>query len=451
MKNLSIPPSADAVIPEGGIDPFGWLVRKGEMAQRMRTFDWASTELGAPASWPAGLKASVNLCLASGYPMYVWWGPSLINIYNDAYVPIAGPLKHPRCFGRPAEETWPEIWPVLEGFVDEVRRTGQSVWREELLMPVQRNGHREDAYFTFSFNPVPGDDGSFQGVACICHEVTSRILAERNLKVAHFETELARKELHSFLMQAPIGIAILSGSQHEYTFLNPRFVSLLFAGRPAEEFLHRTVREVFPEMKGQGFFEILDDVYRTGRPFIGAKVAASIKQADGVERSMYINFTYQARRDTHGRIDGILAVIYEVTDQVNEQKEFELLASNLRSALVARDEFLGVASHELNTPLTSLKLQMQIAKRLYDRQGRDGLSEERLHKLINGTLFQLDRLGHLVGDMLDVSRINSGKLSMNLVYSDISALVAETLERLHGQIDAGGGGLHLSLAPGLHT
>ncbi|RYZ98418.1 MAG: HAMP domain-containing histidine kinase, partial [Proteobacteria bacterium] len=123
----------------------------------------------------------------------------------------------------------------------------------------------------------------------------------------------------------------------------------------------------------------------------------------------------------------------------------------LRSALVARDEFLGVASHELNTPLTSLKLQMQIAKRLYDRQGRDGLSDERLHKLINGTLFQLDRLGHLVGDMLDVSRINSGKLSMNLVDSDISALVAETLERLHGQIDAGGGGLHLSLAPGLHT
>ncbi|RYZ99526.1 MAG: PAS domain-containing sensor histidine kinase, partial [Proteobacteria bacterium] len=279
----------------------------------------------------------------------------------------------------------------------------------------------------------------------------TKLPAGSNLKVAHFETELARKELHSFLMQAPIGIAILSGSQHEYTFLNPRFVSLLFAGRPAEEFLHRTVREVFPEMKGQGFFEILDDVYRTGRPFIGAKVAASIKQADGAERSMYINFTYQARRDAQGRIDGILAVIYEVTDQVNEQKEFELLASNLRGALVARDEFLGVASHELNTPLTSLKLQMQIAKRLYDRQGRDGLSEERLQKLINGTLFQLDRLGHLVGDMLDVSRINSGKLSMNLVDSDISTLVAETLERLHGQIEAGGGGLHLSLAPGLHT
>ncbi|RYZ99525.1 MAG: hypothetical protein EOP11_19345 [Proteobacteria bacterium] len=175
VQNLDISLAVGEASAVTAIDPFSWLVRKGEMAQRVRDFDWASTELGEPVTWPASLKASVNLCLASGYPMYVWWGPSLINIYNDAYVPIAGPAKHPRCFGRPAEETWPEIWPVLEEFVEEVRRTGQAVWREELLMPVQRNGQREDAYFTFSFNPVPGDDGSFQGIACICHEVTGRI------------------------------------------------------------------------------------------------------------------------------------------------------------------------------------------------------------------------------------------------------------------------------------
>ncbi len=77
---------------------------------------------------------------------------------------------------------------------------------------------------------------------------------------------------------------------------------------------------------------------------------------------MFVNFTYQAKRDRFGKIDGILVVVYEVTDQVNEQKEIELLADNLRSAIISRDNFLGVASHELNTTLTSLKLQTQMTR-----------------------------------------------------------------------------------------
>jgi signal transduction histidine kinase len=170
-------------------------------------------------------------------------------------------------------------------------------------------------------------------------------------------------ELHDFLMQAPIGIAILSGPEHVYTLVNPIFMELLFGSLPGTHLLDKPVRKALPELEGQGFYEILDEVYRTGRPFNGAKQRLMLRQADGGVREMFVNFTYQPKRDRQGKIDGILAVVFEVTDQVNEQREIEQLADNLRKAIVSRDTFLAIASHELNTPLTALKLEAQLQQR----------------------------------------------------------------------------------------
>ncbi|WP_223643206.1 PAS domain-containing sensor histidine kinase [Corallococcus sp. EGB] len=266
-------------------------------------------------------------------------------------------------------------------------------------------------------------------------------------KRAEAEVLRARQEFQSFLIQAPLGIAILSGPHHVYTFANAPFMSMLFSGRPVEDLLNKTVRQALPELEGQGYYEILDGVYLTGQSFHGAKQRASMVQADGTTREMFINFTYQAKRDPEGRIDGILVLIYEVTDQVNEQREFEQLAENLRAAILSRDVFLGIASHELNTPLTTLKLQSQMSQRLFEGQGLPGFTPERLKRMIDGTLAQVDRLGRLVNDMLDVSRISSGRLSMTLDVVDFSALTAEVLERFGPQLEAAGCTLEQDIEP----
>lgn len=421
-------------------DKFKWLTKNGEMASRIRAIDWSKTSLGPVESWSPRLKASINICLTSGYPMYVWWGEDMVNIYNDAYIPLAGPSNHPTFLGRPASEMWTEIWDdTLQPFLNGVKQNMTAVVHEDMLMSLERvGGVRENGYFTFSFNPALDDEGEFEGIICICNETTDKIVAQNELTEAHTQAENARKELSDFIMQAPIGIATLSGPTHVYTLINQTFMKILFNNRPVDDLLNKSVKQALPELEGQGFFEILDGVYETGKTFLGSKFKASFIQANGIEREMYINFSYQAKRNAEGKIDGILAVIYEVTDEVNEKQEIELLADNLRAAITARDNFLGIASHELNTPLTSLKLQTQMNKRVLDRQGVTAFSHERISKLLDSTIKQTERLGVLVNDMLDVSRIVSGKLTMHTAPTDLSLLIDDILERFSPQIESVG-------------
>src|SRR5436190_11316784 len=81
----------------------------GELGALIRAKDWSRTPLGPPEAWPQSLKTTLGIVLNSRYPMFVFWGPELIKIYNDGYRPITG-HKHPWALGRPAREVWPEIW-----------------------------------------------------------------------------------------------------------------------------------------------------------------------------------------------------------------------------------------------------------------------------------------------------------------------------------------------------
>ncbi len=78
--------SAVAGDPEAGHGPFNATVpAEGEMAGLTRAMDWSATPVGPMADWPQSLRSAVEIMLASRYPMLVWWGPELIQFYNDAY------------------------------------------------------------------------------------------------------------------------------------------------------------------------------------------------------------------------------------------------------------------------------------------------------------------------------------------------------------------------------
>src|SRR5688572_8563145 len=81
----------------------------GEMSAYMWALDWSQTPLGPVAQWPQSLKTAVQIILGSHYPMFVWWGRELINLYNDAYAPILG-QRHPHALGRPATQVWADVW-----------------------------------------------------------------------------------------------------------------------------------------------------------------------------------------------------------------------------------------------------------------------------------------------------------------------------------------------------
>jgi signal transduction histidine kinase len=165
----------------GEAAPLAFLEDGGDMGALMRVHDWSRSPLGAPASWPDTLKGAVATCLASRFPMVIWWGPQLLMLYNDAWQPILGETKHPAGLGRPGAESWPETWPIV-GVQFENALRGVANWSEDLLLASDRQGFLEECYFTYSHSPLRDASGDVVGVQSIVSETTARVLNERRLR-----------------------------------------------------------------------------------------------------------------------------------------------------------------------------------------------------------------------------------------------------------------------------
>src|SRR4051794_15684605 len=165
----------------------------GEMAGRVEAFDWSTTSLGARAGWSPSLRVIVATMLASPFPMALRWGPDLVVIYNDGYIPILGD-KHPGALGTRFREIWPEVQDQLGTLHQEILsgRRG-AMFAEDLRLRIHRHaGATEDAYFTVSYSPVPDDTAAtgVGGVLITAIETTNRVRIERSLRDR--EAELAR-------------------------------------------------------------------------------------------------------------------------------------------------------------------------------------------------------------------------------------------------------------------
>ncbi|WP_437637695.1 AAA family ATPase [Sorangium sp. So ce854] len=110
------------------------------------------------------------------------------------------------------------------------------------------------------------------------------------------------------------------------------------------------------------------------------------------------------------------------------------LYAEAKEAIRRRDEFLLVASHELKTPLTSLQMQTQLVERLLRRYQRAELAPERIDKALRILDRQLARLGHLVDELLDVTRLNAGRLTIERAPVDLAGLSREVVERMSQQL-----------------
>ena len=155
----------------------------GEMGERIRKKDWDKTKVGNIENWPQSLYTTLSIILNSKFPMFLWWGPELICFYNDAYRPSLGMEgKHPSILGQRAEDAWPEIWDTIKPLIDQVVETDESIWREDQLIPIYRNGKIEDVYWTFSYSPVKDESGYTAGVLVTCNETTQKIQILEEIK-----------------------------------------------------------------------------------------------------------------------------------------------------------------------------------------------------------------------------------------------------------------------------
>ncbi|OBX19057.1 hypothetical protein A9995_07865 [Erythrobacter sp. QSSC1-22B] len=287
------------------------------MAQMMRELDQSSTALGSPVKWAASLQSVVSLMVNSRFPMFVAWGEELSLLYNDAYAAILGE-KHPRALGRPFEEVWNEIWDDLTPLVESALQ-GRASWLEDLPLTMNRHGYDEATWFTFSYSPVRGESGEICGLFCACTETTEKVLAIRSIKAE-------RARLENLFEQAPGFMAMLSEPEHTFEFVNKAYQRLI-GDRPV---IGLTIREALPELVDQGFYELLDTVYQSGQPYIGRQQPVRLQRTtDGPIEQAYVDFIYQPVKDADGKVTGIFAEGYDVTEQRTVEARLESHARTL--------------------------------------------------------------------------------------------------------------------------
>jgi PAS domain S-box-containing protein len=268
------------------------------MMSRIPAFDWSATPIGPIVDWPQSLKTIVGFLLRSPVPMVLLWGVDGVMIYNDAYSVFAAG-RHPRLLGSKVREGWPEV----ADFNDNVMKVGLAggtlAYKDQELV-LHRSGRPEQVWMNLDYSPVVDESGKPGGVIAIVVETTERVLAD--LRSA---AEQARQR--QLFGQMPGFVGVLAGPDHIYEYVNEAYVEI--SGRT--HFVGRRVREVFPELAGQGFYELLDQVYASGESVVTRGMELRLR---GVDEVQYIDFVYEPIRNDSGEVAGIFVGGYEVTE-----------------------------------------------------------------------------------------------------------------------------------------
>ncbi len=321
------------------------------MGALVLAFDWGKTSLGPLSAWPQSLRTAVNVVLHSPVPLVMLWGPDGVMIYNDAYSVFAGG-RHPRLLGAPVLEGWPEVAAFNANVMDKGFRGETLSYQDEHLV-LHRHGHPEDVWMDLNYSPLLDDHDRPAGVLAIVVETTDRVRAQR----AQQETAEAlqrqaadeRDRLRRLFDQAPSFMAVLREPEHKFELANAAYLHLV----GHRDIIGKSVREALPEVTGQGFIELLDQVYQTGLPYVGQAVSVLLQRAPGSQpEERFLNFVYQPITGADGKTTGIFVDGSDITDRIR--------AEHRQAALIE----LGDKLRELTDPAEIAGATAQILARV---------------------------------------------------------------------------------------
>jgi PAS domain S-box-containing protein len=243
-----------------------FLADGGEMGARVRSFDWSTTPLGSPPGWPQSLRTAVRLLLSSRHPMFIWWGPDLIQFYNDAYRDTMGPERHPSSLGQRGRECWDEIWDIIGPQIELVMRGEGATWYEDHLVPVTRHGRREDVWWTYGFSPIDeeGQPHGVGGVLVVCRDVTSEHVAREALRAAEASWRAIFENMHEGFSLCEV-VRDAHGVVVDFRYLQVNAAFERLTGIPPERVVGRLATEAIPGVE-QFWTDTYARVVETGEP-----------------------------------------------------------------------------------------------------------------------------------------------------------------------------------------
>lgn len=171
----------------------GFLAGGGATGGMVRAHDWASTSLGAPEAWPQSLKSVLSACLNSPLLGAVLWGPELLFLYNDAYIPSLAD-RHPGALGRPVAEVWGDAWEQVAQPFYQAMRDGEGFSTTAVPITMTRNGVEEVTYWDFTAAPIRDEAG---------HRRALRLSRRTWISICSYRS--IRRSVYSFTTDGPPG------------------------------------------------------------------------------------------------------------------------------------------------------------------------------------------------------------------------------------------------------
>jgi len=276
----------------------------GEVAKIIASRDWSASPLGPVKDWSQTLTGTIALILQSPVPIVTLWGVDGVMLYNDAYSVFAG-ARHPQLLGSKVREGWSEIADFNDN-VMKVGLAGRTLRYEDQELTLHRHGRGEQVWMNLDYSPIRDEQGVPVAVIAIVVETTAKVRAERWLSGE-------RERLRRMFEQAPGFMAMLTGPEHVIELTNASFTQLV----GDRTILGKPVQEGLPELRGQGFVEILNQVYASGMPVSGSAQSIVLNRLPGAPAEQrYVDFVYQPVRNEAGAVIGIFIQGTDVTDRL---------------------------------------------------------------------------------------------------------------------------------------
>jgi signal transduction histidine kinase len=431
-----------------------FLPGDGEMAARIRSFDWEHHALGPPDRWPQSLKIVIRIMLTSRYAMWMGWGKELYFFCNDAYLPTLG-IKREWFLGASARKVWAEIWPEIGPRAESVVQTGKATWDEGLLLFLERSGYSEETYHTFSYSPVPNDDSSIGGMLCVVTEETERIIGARRLAALRdiaAELDNTRMETQVFdtvgrllckhNKDLPFGLIYLFDSEVKWARLAccpPTDVAGDIAPAQINISNPNSIWPLHHALTKTGAV-LIDDLSRRftalpltawDRPPKEAAIVPLMQQ--GQERPVgvfvaglnpYRPFDAAYR----GFIDLLTGQIGAALSNARAYEEERKRAEALAELDRAKTAFFSNVSHEFRTPLTLMLGPLE------DELSKTSGPRENLELVHRSSL----RLLKLVNTLLDFSRIEAGRMDAAFEPVDLATYTRDLASVFRSAVEKAG-------------
>ena len=391
-----------------------WPPGGGEMGGLVRAHDWSATPLGPIEGWSPGLRTTVEIVLACGFPMVALWGPELIQVYNDGYRALMGD-KHPAGLGQATRACWPEVWHINEPIYRRVL-AGETVTFEDALYPIARHGALEDAWFTLSYSPVRGSDGDVGGVLVTVLETTA----------GHWAEAALREGEARFRALATAGTSMIyrmSPDWRRMHRLDGRDV-LADTPEPVEDWADTYL---LPEDQRE-VFAAIEEAIRTGSTF---ELEHRVRLADGG-----VGWVLSRAVPILGP-DGEVVEWFGAASDITARREAEAVLRVARDAAEAanreKSRFLASVSHDLRQPVMAALLFVDLLR----KRPLGGHERELVEPLADS----VTNLNGMLTGLLEVARLDAG-----IVRPEVREFpLDELLGRLRGEFQGAAREAGLSL------